>query len=203
MQGFIRYCSIVILILLLSGCAGVEKDKTSLNAKLTIESYNMSEKESLLISKTGVENIKFFKLNGILPEEDDLQFSVEVYKKGKLKEELLKSWGAIEKNYQDSFISFGVSDSNRPLKLLSGIPSGIASKTYSSGMTSSSFSNLISENVTLTKNKPVYLVAWLGTTKNELRSVRSKNGELPAGIEEAELAFLYKVLWTDKDKNLH
>ncbi|MGE7843777.1 hypothetical protein ACQKNX_23720 [Lysinibacillus sp. NPDC093712] len=203
MQGFKRYCSFVILIFLLSGCVGVEKDKTSSKAKITIESYNMSEKESLLISKTGVGNIEFFKLNGTLSKDDDLQFSVEVYKKGKLKEELLKSWGAIEKNYQDSFISFGVSDSNRPLKLLSGIPSGIATTTYSSSMTSSSFSNLISENITLTKNKPVYLVAWLGTTKNELRTVGSKNGELPAGIEEAELAFLYKVLWTDKGTNEH
>ncbi|MEK5332668.1 hypothetical protein [Lysinibacillus sp. FSL W8-0992] len=116
MQGFKRYCSFVILIFLLSGCAGGEKDITSLNSKITIESYNMSEKESLLISKTGVENIEFFKLNGTLSEEDDLQFSVEVYKKGKLEEELLKSSGTIEKNYQDSFISFGVSDSNRPLK---------------------------------------------------------------------------------------
>ncbi|MEK5332669.1 hypothetical protein [Lysinibacillus sp. FSL W8-0992] len=53
------------------------------------------------------------------------------------------------------------------------------------------------------KNKPVYLVAWLGTTKNELRTVGSKNGELPAGLEEAELAFLYKVLWTDKGTNEH
>lgn len=70
-------------------------------------------------------------------------------------------------------------------------------------MTSSFFSNLISENVTLMKNKPVYLVAWLGTTKNELRTVGSKNGELPAGLEEAELAFLYKVLWTDKGTNEH
>lgn len=202
MQGFKRYYSLVILILLLSGCAGVEKDIPSSNAKITIEPYKISENESLLISKTGVENIEFFKLNGTLPEEDDLQFSVEVYEKGKLKEELLKSWGVNEKKYQESFISFGVSDPNRSLKLLSGIPSGIASTTYSSSMTSSSLSNLISENVKLTKNKPVYLAAWLGTTKNELLTVESENGEFPTGgLEEAELAFLYKVLWTDKAMN--
>ena len=68
-------------------------------------------------------------------------------------------------------------------------------------MTSSSFSKLVGEKVTLEKDKPVYLAAWLGTTKNELSFGGGENGELPSGIEEAELAFLYKVLWTDKEKN--
>ncbi|WP_107927027.1 hypothetical protein [Lysinibacillus parviboronicapiens] len=204
MQGFKRYCSFAILILLLTGCVDVEKDKTSSNAKITIEPYNMSEKESLLISKSGVGHIEFFKLNGTLAEDDDLQISVEVFEKGKFKEELLKTWDDPEKNYKDILISFGISDFNdevRPLKLISGIPSGLATTNYSNNMTSSSFSNLVGEKVTLKKNKPVYLAAWLGTTKNELRSVGSENGELPAGIEEAELAFLYRVLWTDKEKN--
>ncbi|MEX3747177.1 MULTISPECIES: hypothetical protein [Lysinibacillus] len=204
MQGFKRYCSFVILILLLTGCAGVEKDKTSSNAKITIEPYNMSEKESLLISKSGVEHIEFFKLNGTLAEDDDLQISVEVFEKGKFKEELLKTWDDPEKNYKDTLISFGISDFNdevRPLKLISGIPSGLATTNYSNKMTSSSFSNLVGEKVTLKKNKPVYLAAWLGTTKNELRSVGSENGELPASISETELAFLYRVLWTDKEMN--
>lgn len=204
MQGFKRYCSFVIFILLLTGCADVGKDNTSSNTKITIEPYNMSEKESLLISKSGVGHIEFFKLNGTLTEEDDLQISVEVFEKGEFKEELLKTWGDPEKNYKDILISFGISDFNdevRPLKLISGIPSGLATTNYSNNMTSSSFSNLVGEKVTLKKNKPVYLAAWLGTTKNELRSVGSENGELPDGIEEAELAFLYRVLWTDKEKN--
>lgn len=201
MQSFKRYFSCIIILLLLAGCANIEKDKKFVATQLTIEPYTKSEKESLLISKTGVGNIEYFKLNGTLAEEDDLQFSVEVYKNGQLKDELLKSSGTIEKSYQNTFISFGISDynENRPLKLLSGIPSGLASTTYPNSMTAFSFSNLISEQVTLTKNKPLYLVAWLGTTKNELRTVGSENGELPTGMEEAELAFLYKVLWTDQE----
>ncbi|WP_249312905.1 hypothetical protein [Lederbergia citrea] len=164
----------------------------------------MSEKESLLISNSGVELIQFFKLNGTLAEDDDFQISVEVYEQGKFKEELLKTWGGAERNYKNSLISFGISDfndENRPLKLISGIPSGLATTNYSNNMTSSSFSNLVGEKVTLKKNEPVYLAAWLGTTKNGLCSVGSENGELPVGIEEAELAFLYRVLWTDKEKN--
>ena len=45
----------------------------------------------------------------------------------------------------------------------------------------------------------MYLVAWLGTTKNGLSSVGGQNGELPQGIKESELAFIYKILWTDQE----
>ena len=93
-----------------------------------------------------------------------------------------------------------INDEDHSLKLITGIPSGLASTIYPNNMTSSSFSKLVGEKITLEKNKPVYLAAWLGTTKNGLRSGEGENGELPAGIEEAELAFLFKVLWTDKEK---
>ena len=201
-RDFKRYYLFVILILLLTGCGG--KDSISSNTKITIEPYNMSEKERLLISKTDVSNIEFFKLNGTLAEDDDLQISVEVYEQGVFKEELLLTRGDSERSYKDSLMSFGMADLNdesRPLKLMSGFASGLFTTNYSSQMTSSSFGNLISEKITLQKNKPVYLVEWIGTTKDELRSVSSEEGELPAGIEEAELAFLYKVVWTDKEEN--
>ncbi|MBL3732169.1 hypothetical protein JIN86_21640 [Lysinibacillus sp. HST-98] len=202
MRYFTGYSLLIMFtLLLLIGCAGVEKEKSPSNTKITIEPYNMSEKETLLISKTGVEQINFFKLNGTLKEDDDLQFSVEVFENGKFKGELLKTWGELETKYNDSLISFGISDSrdeDYSLKLLNGIPSGLATTFYSNNMTTSSFSLLMDEKMTLEKNKPIYLTAWLGTTKNELHSGKGRNGELPPGIEGAELAFFYKVLWTDK-----
>lgn len=188
---------------MLTGCVGVEKEKTISNAKITIEPYNMSEKEKLLVSKTGIEQIAFFKLEGNLKEDDDLQFTVEVYENGKLKEELLTTSDEPKTQFKDSIISFGISnfnDKDQSLKLITGIPSGLATTYYSNNMTSSSFSQLIGEKVTLEKSKPIYLAAWVGTTKNKLSSVGSENGELPAGIEEAELALLYRVLWTDNVK---
>lgn len=205
MRNLIGCCLFIILTLLLTGCVGVEKEKEKplSNAKITIEPYNMSEKESLLISKTGVGQIEFFKLNGTLKEDDDLQFSVEMFENGKFKEELLKTWDESETKYKDSLISFGISDigdEGNSLKLITGIPSGLATANYSNNMTSSSFSKLVGEKVTLEKNKPVYLAAWVGTTKNELSSVGSENGELPAGIEEAEVALLYRVLWINNVK---
>lgn len=209
MRHFKGYCLFIIFTLLLTGCAGVEKekpaakDKSPSNTKLTIDSYDMSEKERLLISKTGVEQIEFFILNGTLKEDDDLQFSVELFENGKFKEELLKTWDGPETKYKDSLISFGISDNggeDHSLKLINGIPSGIATTFYPNNMTSSSFAKLIDGKKTLEKNKPIYLAAWLGTTKNGLRSGAGENEELPPGIEESELAFLYKVLWTDEEK---
>jgi hypothetical protein len=193
----------IIFTLLLTGCGGVEKEKPLSNTKITIESYNMSEKESLLISKTGVGQIEFFKLNGTLKEDDDLQFSVEVFENGKFKEELIKTSDEQETKFKDSLISFGISDignEGHSLKLITGIPSGLASTNYSNNMTTSSFSLFVDKKVTLEKNKPVYLAAWLGTTKNRLSSVESENGELPKGIDEVETALLYRVLWMNNEK---
>ncbi|MGE7602605.1 hypothetical protein ACQKL5_08850 [Peribacillus sp. NPDC097675] len=192
-----------MFIVLLTGCAGVEKEKPLSSAKMTIEPYNTSEKEKLLISKTGVDQIEFFKLDGNLQEDDDLQFAVEVYEKGKLKKELLTTSDEPNTKFEDSIISFGISNSNdedSSLKLIAGIPFGVATTNYTNNMTSFSFNKLIGEKVTLEKNKPVYLVGWVGTTKNELRSVESENGELPVGIKEAENALIYRVLLTNNVK---
>ena len=60
-----RICVILKLLLVYSYHIVVNRvcrsrnKKSPSNSKLTIESYNMSEKETLLISKTGVEQIEF------------------------------------------------------------------------------------------------------------------------------------------------
>lgn len=198
MQNFKRCCLFVFLALLLTGCA---------DTKITIEPYTISEHESLLISKTGVGYIEFFKLNGTLGEEDDLEFSVELYENGKFKEELMKTWGAVDEKYKDNIISFGMSDhqgeddSSKSFKLISGIPFGLATTSYPNDVTAYSFRKLVGEKITLKKNEPVYLAAWVGTTKNSLRSIGSEHGELPAGIDEYEKALIYKVLWTDMNRD--
>lgn len=190
---------------MLTGCTIIEKEKeTSPVKKLTIEPYYLSEKESLLISKTGVELIEFFKLKGTLKEDDDLQFSVEVFENGKFKEVLLHTSIEPETKFKDSLISFGLCNledtGQSDIKLLAGLPTGLATASYPNNMTSSSFSTLIDKNITLERNNPVYLSAWLGTTKIQLPSAESENGKLPEAIKEAELSFLYKVVWIDNER---
>jgi hypothetical protein len=198
MRGFKGLCLFAIFTFLLAGCAGGAS-----NANITIESYDLSEKESARISKTGVDHIEYFHLNGNLKEDDDLQFTVEVYKNGKLEEELLSTSGELNTNFKDDLISFGISnfgDADHDLKILAGIPSGLSTTSYANNMTSSTFGKLVEDKVTLEKNKPVYLAAWSGTTKNGLRSIGGQNGELPEGIDDAEVSILYKVLWTDEEQ---
>ena len=204
MRHFKSYCLFIIFALLLVGCSDEAKEKTPSNTKLTLESYSVTEKEKSLIQKTGVEQIEYFELNGTLKEEDDLQFSIDVYENGKFKEELLKTQGATETNFKDILISFGVANTKRDgqeqsFKLLSGIPLGLTSTNYSNDMTAFTFGKLLDKKITLVKDKPIYLAAWLGTTKDMLLTVGEVNGELPEAVEDYELAFLYKVLWTDKE----
>jgi hypothetical protein len=202
MRNIKVYCSLFIFALLLTGCASLEKEKP-LSNELIIEPYNVNDKESLLISRTGIEFIEYFQLNGTLDADDDLQFSVEVYKNGELEEELLNTSNEPKAKFKDLLISFGISDSNdkgSSLQLIAGIPSGLATTNFSSHMTSASFNKLLHKKIALKKNTPVYLAAWVGTTKNVLRSVDSENGKLPKGIKEVEAALLYRVLLTDKKK---
>ncbi len=199
MRHFKGYYLFIIFALLLTGC--VDETKSPSKTNLKIESFKVSEKEKILIQKTGVDRIEYFKLNGTLKEEDDLQFSVDVYENGEFKEESLKSLGAIETSYKDSILSFGVIRAHeQTIELLSGIPAGLATTSHENNMKGSTFTKLIDKKVTLEKDKPIYLAAWLGTTKNSLRTVGGQNGELPEAIEDYELVFLYKVLWTDKEK---
>lgn len=176
-----------------------------LKENITIEPYTLSEKESTLLNKTGVEEISFFNITGTLKENLDLQFSIEVYEKGEFKEKLLSTLGEPKEKFKNSFISFGVSrvsdDENHYLKLMAGTPSSLGSTNYIDNMLARSFSMLIKEKVILEKNKPIYLAAWTGTTKNQLHPIESEKGELPKGIEKIELAILYKVLLTDNEND--
>lgn len=185
------------MLLLIVGCNG---DLAS--TKLTVTPYELSEQEDVLISKTDIDWIGFFQLDGSLGETDDIQISIEVYENGKFKEELLKTYGAIEQQYNNKVISFAISRNDHEseeMKLIAGIPSGLATTKYSSKMMASSFGNLVGSKITLEKEKEVYLLAWQGSTSGELRTLHSENGELPENLKEAELAFLYKVLLADRE----
>lgn len=203
MQHIKRYFGIGALILLLTACGNSESLKTD----ITISPYEMSEKESLLMSKADITSIAFFELSGVSAKED-LKMSVEVYEKGVFQEELLSTWGPLEEMHKDELISFAISGFDQeeaPLKLMLGIPSGLATSTYTNDymkdVNGHSFSALIDEKITLQKNEPVYLAAWIGTTDGSLRSISGEIGQLPEGLEEADFALLYKVILTELEED--
>lgn len=172
-------------------------------SNVTIEPYELSEKEQLLVQKTGVEMISYFTMNGILAETEDIHYEVQTFKNGKNIEGAFSLRGELKRKLDNELISFGVytyqsTEKKRVSTLLAGQPNGLSSASNEHTMSSYSFSPLVSEKVTLTKNKPVYLAAWVGTSKNTLESFGGNNGELPESIQNTELAFVYKITLVDK-----
>ncbi|MFE8702960.1 hypothetical protein ACFYKX_20335 [Cytobacillus sp. FJAT-54145] len=195
---------VVSLILLLTSCSQAEQEEAKpAETEITIKPYTLSEKEKVLISKTNVQFIEYFVMDGTLKENDDLIYELEIYENGELLEEGLGSHGEVKSHFDDEIISFGIQDSgteNKVSTLLVGMPGGIASTAREHEMTLTGLSKLINDKITLEKDKPVYLAAWTGTTQNSLRTIGSENGELPEGIKEAELAFVYKIMLIDEKK---
>lgn len=198
MRKLIHGGLLLSIALLLTGCA---ENK----AKLTITPYTLSEKELELMSKTDVDQIDFFHLNGSLAKDQDLRFSVEVYKNGELAGELLSTQSEVKTEFDDTLLSFAIErfeeDEQRFLKLIAGIPSGKVTTNYDNTMKATTSTSLIKEKVQLELGKPVYLSAWAGTTKNEFEVIGSWNGGFPKGMEDKELAFLYKMVWTMDEKD--
>lgn len=191
----------MLLILLLSGCAGMEESIKS--AKLTVEPYELSVEEIQLVSKTGAGSIEYFKLNGKLDEGEVLAFSVETYEKGKLFNDELKSWGDHNGIYEDVLISFGISEmgsEHDTVNLMIGVPSGLIRDEYTNETTMYAMCKTIAEKLTIEKEKPAYVAIWKGTDGDSLSCSTTNDGGLPEWLDEADVAYLYKVLWTDEEK---
>ena len=173
-------------------------------SKLTIEPYELTEKEQQLIERTGVFSIDYFEINGSL-DEADLHFTVEVYENGKLKEELLKLSGMLDARYKNELISFSLfetkNEEHQQFSLEVGTPGSLASTTYETEMTASTYGALIDNKVALVKEQPLYLSGWAGTEKDVLSSLRVENSQLPENLASYEEVLLLKVIWTDKSED--
>ena len=191
----------VLFILLLSGCSGVGGMTKS--TKLTVEPYELSEKEMQLVSKAGAGTIEYFKLNGKLDKGDVLAFSLETHKKGKMISDEMKSWGEHNGTYKDVIISFGISEigsEDDVLNMMIGFPAGLVHWQEPDKMTMNTMCRTIDKKITLEKEKPAYFAMWKGTDGDSLSCATTEDGGLPEGLEEADVGYLYKILWTDVEK---
>ncbi|KIL72822.1 hypothetical protein [Bacillus badius] len=202
MKQLLKRGLIIAVGLLAAGCAAGEKKQAPTSTELTVAPYTLSQKEEELISKTGVNDIEFFTLDGTLKKGEDIQYTIVLYEEGKFKQNMLFSYGETENKFKDKLISFGMRAADgdkQAITLLEGSPDGLSSTEFSHKATGWTFSSLIHEKVTLKKNKPLYLAGWAGTSKNTMRSLNSEHGELPEGLKEMEVALLYKIEWTDAE----
>lgn len=188
---------VIFSVLTLAGC--------SLNGgRLTIEPYELTEKEQQLIDRTGVFSIDYFNINGNL-DGADLRFTVEVYEDGEFKEELLGMYGMLETKFKNELISFGLfetknEEEEQHFTIQVGTPGSLSSTTYATKMTASTYGSLMDGKITLEKEKPLYIAGWAGTTKNVLPSLHGEYGQVPDNLASYEKALLLKVVWTDEEQ---
>ncbi|TYR73339.1 hypothetical protein FZC79_18985 [Rossellomorea vietnamensis] len=186
----------LLIVVLLSACS----EKTSSN--ISIKPYTLSEEEQNLISKTGVDAILFFKLDGKLAEEEDLQFAMEIYKDGVLTEDQVYIKGQVEKEFNEDLISFGFNRQENELFFLNGMVNGLLENLHDvEGIDSASFTSFINDERKLAKDEAVYLVSWVGSKGNELEGLSiNEDGSLSDDVKTADAAFVFKVMLTDYEK---
>jgi hypothetical protein len=186
---------VLFFILLLAGCVGGKEG----NSAVSIKPYSLNQDEQVIISKTGVDGIQFFKLNGTLAEEEDLQFAVETYKDGELTDDHVYTNSQVEKEFTQALISYGYDRQEDELIFLNGIVNGLLEQTYNvEGIDSSSFTSFLNEKKHLIKDEEVYLAAWIGSKGNML-AVPSiyEDGTLSEDMKDTDLAYVFKVTLTD------
>jgi hypothetical protein len=185
---------LLLVVLLLSGCTGGKS-----GSGLTIAPYSVSEEEQALISKTGVGAIEYFKLDGKLAENEDLQFFMETYKDGKLTDDQVYSYGQVEKEFNQVLISFGVDQQEHQITFLNGFEDGLTERVEEiEGVSASSFTSFIEKKKKLIKNEDVYLTAWIGTKGSTLEGISlNEDGTLPDDLEGADAGYVFKMRWTD------
>ncbi|WP_421382783.1 hypothetical protein ACOJQI_01200 [Bacillus salacetis] len=189
---------LILFLVLLAGCAGVKDEGST----ISIKPHSLSEEEEILISKTGVDGIQFFKLDGTLEEVEDLQFAMEIYKDGKLVDDRVYTHGQVEKEFDQALISYGIDRQDNKITFLNGIINGLIEQTEDvDGVQASSFTTLLNEKKKLVKDEAVYLTAWVGTSENGMEAVSiNEDGALSDDIESAEIGYVFKVTLTDYGK---
>lgn len=130
MKHIKKYSITFMLIFLLAGCSFLSPKGPS-DARLSIKPYTLSEHEGLLFARAGADIPQFFTVNGIIAENEDLKYSVEVYHDGKFKEELLLTSSTVDKQFKGELIAFNVMElDEKQAEILLSYPSGSTSTTY-------------------------------------------------------------------------
>ncbi|WLR51186.1 hypothetical protein LC040_18805 [Bacillus tianshenii] len=199
--------ALVLLLILTTACSNTEEtekqeEKVMNETSVTVEPYALSDKEQLLVSKTGIDYSEFFLLNGKVANTENIIYELVEFKNGGNEKVIMSSQGNPEE-YKDELLSFVTNTlpTNNQMEMILGTPGGSSGTDVSPIMSSWTSGKLLEDKVKLAKEKPLYIAGWAGTSKNSLRGLSSAaNGELPQGVKEAEVAYLYRLRLVDSNK---
>lgn len=186
------------MCLLLVGCS---QGKGNGSSKLTLEPYDLSDKEEKVVAATGRGSMFFFTLDGTLAKDMDLERTIEVYEKGKLVSDEPFQYDEEAKKYKHSLNSFGMESSEKDLKIFNGSESAFITMDEDPipEESGSSASSLLTEKVELKKDKPVYIYG-MATSKNNGDSVGIglEDGKPVGSFKKSDKAYIYKITLVDR-----
>jgi len=187
------------VLLMLSGCSSAARPYT-----LTVSPYTLSEREDQVVLKSGGGDFQFFVLNGKPGSDEAVALIVEKWENGTFTGETTISWGGQEDGYREALLSFGTigGKNEDPTRLLvTGVPSGTNTRELNETVRLEMTCQTIPGEVRLKKEEPVYFAMWQGSDGESLSCATNGIGALPDDVKTADVAYLYKTIWTD-EKNL-
>ncbi|WP_251639363.1 hypothetical protein [Sporosarcina sp. NCCP-2716] len=129
---------------------------------------------------------------------------MEKWENGTFTGETTISWGGQEEGYRDELLSFGTiggKNEDTTRLLVTGVPSGTNTGELNETVGIEMMCRIIPGKVRLKKEEPVYLAMWQGSDGESLSCATNDTGALPDDVKRADVAYLYKTIWTD-EKNL-
>lgn len=189
-------------ILFSISCIALNDGGKSVNSTSTliVEPLSLTEHEKSLISKTGIEKIEYFTLNGGLADHDEVVLEVVTIENGKQDSFVVSTLHSNQLSDNEIY-SFSIEEdfNNNMVSMITGIPGGWVEHNLSLKTDTSTFGSILSEKVMLEKDKPVYLAGWQGTIENGLAGLYVKeDGTLSDYLLKAEHALLLRVTLTNK-----
>ncbi|WP_370295904.1 hypothetical protein [Rossellomorea marisflavi] len=185
------------MCLLLVGCS---QGKGNGSSKLTLEPYDLSDKEDRLLAHTG-RSLFFFTLDGTLAKDMDLERTIEVYENGKLVSDEPFQFGEEAKKYKHSLNSIGMEISEKEITMLVGHEGTLASlnEKPKSDEEASGSTSLLTEKVELKKNTPVYIYGMaISKDGDEIASLGLDEEKPSGGFINSDRAYVYKITLVDR-----
>lgn len=189
----------IITTLMLTACSG---DNSSLKSSkaLMISSNELTDEEKQLIHHSGGIEGEHFVLTGDIPDNQQLELTIEQYKDGELingEPNTFIETEAYERKGNFSF-AIGTKSSYGSDKAILGLPGGSLTLNLESIIEGGySHGAATDEKVMLKLNEPIYLAYWVNSSGNTL-SIPDFSEPGTPDVSAYDNAFLFKVELKEK-----